>query len=95
VRIPAASVTSANRQVRARQLWGTDVYTDDSDLVAVLMHTGFYLPTASQPPPAIVELHAAVRPLPPQDGCVCAPPLSPRHTAMKKLRIVRLGFGTS
>lgn len=66
--IPASAVTSSNRQVRARQLWGTNVYTDDSDLVAVLMHTGYYLPCSSQPPPAIVELRAFVRPLPPQDG---------------------------
>mmetsp|Transcript_2528 Transcript_2528/g.5261 ORF Transcript_2528/g.5261 Transcript_2528/m.5261 type:complete len:401 (-) Transcript_2528:375-1577(-) len=68
VRIPAEYITNSNRQVRARQLWGTDVYTDDSDLVAVLMHTGFYLPAASPPPPAIVELRAFLRPLPPQDG---------------------------
>mmetsp|Transcript_31535 Transcript_31535/g.52989 ORF Transcript_31535/g.52989 Transcript_31535/m.52989 type:complete len:424 (-) Transcript_31535:302-1573(-) len=68
VRIPSEAVTCSNRQVRARQLWGTDVYTDDSDLVAVLMHTGFYLPAASPPPPAIFELRAFVRPLPPQDG---------------------------
>jgi hypothetical protein len=61
-------IATTVRQVRARQLWGTDVYTDDSDLVAVLMHTGFYLPAASPPPPAIFELRAFVRPLPPQDG---------------------------
>jgi len=60
--------------VRARQLWGTNVYTDDSDLVAVLMHTGYYLPSSSQPPPAIVELRAFVRPLPPQDGPCGTPP---------------------
>eukprot|EP00976_Prorocentrum_cordatum_P060800 1176047-Prorocentrum_minimum.AAC.14 len=32
------------------------------------MHTGFYLPAASPPPPAIVELRAFLRPLPPQDA---------------------------
>ena len=26
--------------MKLRQLWGTDEYTDDSDLVAVLVHTG-------------------------------------------------------
>ncbi|KAJ1627368.1 hypothetical protein T492DRAFT_595839 [Pavlovales sp. CCMP2436] len=31
----------AQRTVRLRQLWGTDVYTDDSDLLAVLVHMGF------------------------------------------------------
>mmetsp|Transcript_26966 Transcript_26966/g.51389 ORF Transcript_26966/g.51389 Transcript_26966/m.51389 type:complete len:409 (+) Transcript_26966:186-1412(+) len=66
--VPASSVTSSNRQVRQRQLWGTNVYTDDSDLVAVLTHTGFFLPSASPPPPAIVELRVFLRPLPPQEG---------------------------
>jgi hypothetical protein len=41
VRIPAHSLTSQNRQVRSRQLWGSDIYTSDSDLVAVLMHYGY------------------------------------------------------
>jgi hypothetical protein len=47
-------------QVRARQLWGTDTYTSDSDLVAVLMHRGYYLPSAATPP-SLVELRAVVR----------------------------------
>ncbi|CAI0430968.1 unnamed protein product [Linum tenue] len=34
IRIPAENVTATNRQVRGGQLWGTDIYTDDSDLVA-------------------------------------------------------------
>ncbi|THG22496.1 hypothetical protein TEA_027731 [Camellia sinensis var. sinensis] len=67
IRIPAEHVTATNRQVRGGQLWGTDVYTDDSDLVAVLMHTGYCRPTAAAPPPAIQELRATVRVLPPQD----------------------------
>ncbi|KAL5982936.1 hypothetical protein ACLOJK_017015 [Asimina triloba] len=66
IRIPAEYVTATNRQVRGGQLWGTDIYTDDSDLVAVLMHTGYCRPTAS-PPPAIHELRATIRVLPPQD----------------------------
>ncbi|GMP26754.1 hypothetical protein CsSME_00003062 [Camellia sinensis var. sinensis] len=57
--------------VRGGQLWGTDVYTDDSDLVAVLMHTGYCRPTAAAPPPAIQELRATVRVLPPQDLRAC------------------------
>ncbi|KAL4311995.1 hypothetical protein GQ457_01G007820 [Hibiscus cannabinus] len=67
IRIPAEHVTATNRQVRGGQLWGTDIYTDDSDLVAVLMHTGYCRPTASSPPPAIQELRATIRVLPPQD----------------------------
>ncbi|PSR88067.1 Transcriptional regulatory protein like [Actinidia chinensis var. chinensis] len=67
IRIPAEHVTATNRQVRGGQLWGTDVYTYDSDLVAVLMHTGYCRPTASPPPPAVQELRATIRVLPPQD----------------------------
>ncbi|XP_010272511.1 PREDICTED: uncharacterized protein LOC104608276 [Nelumbo nucifera] len=67
IRIPAEYVTATNRQVRGGQLWGTDIYTDDSDLVAVLMHTGYCRPTACPPPSAIHELRATIRVLPPQD----------------------------
>ncbi|MED6203768.1 hypothetical protein PIB30_002535 [Stylosanthes scabra] len=67
IRIPAENVTATNRQVRGGQLWGTDVYTHDSDLVAVLMHTGYCRPTASPPPTAIQELRATIRVLPRQD----------------------------
>ncbi|KAI3980106.1 hypothetical protein MKX01_034712 [Papaver californicum] len=66
IRIPAECVTATNRQVKSGQLWGTDIYTDDSDLVAVLMHTGYCRLTASPPPPAIQELCATIRVLPPQ-----------------------------
>ncbi|XP_074307936.1 uncharacterized protein LOC141642868 [Silene latifolia] len=70
IRIPAEHVTATNRQVRGGQLWGTDIYTDDSDLVAVLMHTGYCRPTASPPPAAIQELRATIRILPRQDSYV-------------------------
>lgn len=66
IRIPAEYVTSSNRQVRGAQLWGTDIYTNDSDLFAVLMHTGYCRPTSS-PPDAIQELRATVQVLPPQE----------------------------
>ncbi|XP_058770692.1 uncharacterized protein LOC131644259 [Vicia villosa] len=66
IRIPAEYVTATNRQVRGGQLWGTDVYTYDSDLVSVLMHTG-YCRLTSQPPAAIQELRATIRALPPKD----------------------------
>ncbi|KAG0551374.1 hypothetical protein BDA96_01G417700 [Sorghum bicolor] len=68
IRIPVEFVTSNNRQVKGAQLWGTDIYTNDSDLVAVLMHTGYYSPTSSAPPSTIQELRATVRVLPPQDS---------------------------
>ncbi|KAG5377162.1 hypothetical protein IGI04_041758 [Brassica rapa subsp. trilocularis] len=67
VQIPAEYVTATNRRVRGGQLWGTDIYTDDSDLVAVLMHTGYCRPTASPPPPTLQELRATIRVLPSQD----------------------------
>ncbi|XP_071687929.1 uncharacterized protein [Rutidosis leptorrhynchoides] len=67
IRIPAEHVCATNRQVKGGQLWGTDIYTNDSDLVAVLMHTGYCRPTASPPPPAVQELRATVRVLPPQN----------------------------
>ncbi|CAL0321088.1 unnamed protein product [Lupinus luteus] len=62
IRIPSEHVTATNRQVRGGQLWGTDVYTYDSDLVA-----GYCRPTASPPPAAIHELRATIRVLPSQN----------------------------
>jgi hypothetical protein len=122
-------------QIRGRQLWGTDVYTDDSDIVAgnidqhgyesietprllfpcpniiymqilllsqkeifvkvldlgfgtltkcylfvylqlwvwwnaVLMHTGYYTPTATPPPHSVSELQATIQILPPQESAL-------------------------
>mmetsp|Transcript_6548 Transcript_6548/g.22569 ORF Transcript_6548/g.22569 Transcript_6548/m.22569 type:complete len:476 (+) Transcript_6548:267-1694(+) len=34
-------LSSNNRQVRSRQLWGTGFYTEDSDVVAALVHCGY------------------------------------------------------
>jgi hypothetical protein len=50
--LPAKFLTSDFKQVRMRQLWGSEVYTDDSDLVAVLVHTGHVKlkPTAPKTP---------------------------------------------
>ncbi|XP_020695939.1 uncharacterized protein LOC110109288 [Dendrobium catenatum] len=67
IRIPVEYVTSTNRQVRGAQLWGTDIYTNDSDLVAVLMHTGYCCPTSAPPPSAIHELRTTIQVLPPQE----------------------------
>ena len=55
--LPAKHLTSDAKQVRLRQLWGTDVYTDDSDLVAVLVHTGHVkLKPAAPKTPLLVSL---------------------------------------
>lgn len=41
IRIPSRYLNSArNQNVAKRKIWGTDIYTDDSDIVAVLYHTG-------------------------------------------------------
>ncbi|KAL0917913.1 hypothetical protein M5K25_013021 [Dendrobium thyrsiflorum] len=67
IRIPPKHVSSTNRQLRYAQMWGTDVYTIDSDVVAVLIHTGYCLPLTSPLPAAIDELQATIRVLPPQE----------------------------
>eukprot|EP00325_Prymnesiales_sp_UTEX-LB-985_P021858 CAMPEP_0174716618 /NCGR_PEP_ID=MMETSP1094-20130205/24354_1 /TAXON_ID=156173 /ORGANISM="Chrysochromulina brevifilum, Strain UTEX LB 985" /LENGTH=323 /DNA_ID=CAMNT_0015916399 /DNA_START=83 /DNA_END=1054 /DNA_ORIENTATION=+ len=57
VLLPAKHLTSDSKQVRLRQLWGTDIYTDDSDLVAVLVHTGHVKLKATAPKtPLLVSL---------------------------------------
>ncbi|CAI2175911.1 11131_t:CDS:2 [Funneliformis geosporum] len=48
--IESKYLTWFNEKVRTHALWGTDVYTDDSDVVAVLIHTGHYTP-----PPSLSE----------------------------------------
>ncbi|EFN57219.1 hypothetical protein CHLNCDRAFT_143678 [Chlorella variabilis] len=62
VRIPAHCLTSNNRHVRARQLWGSDVYTEDSDLVAVLMHCGYWYHSLTHPPAQVAEVRAVLTP---------------------------------
>lgn len=52
---------SNNSQVRSRQLWGVDVYTQDSDVVAVLLHTGYFSPTLASAPSSIQEFRAIIK----------------------------------
>ncbi|KAJ3072936.1 hypothetical protein HDU98_002581, partial [Podochytrium sp. JEL0797] len=43
VRVSAPHLSFArNPQVANRAVWGTGVYTDDSDVVAAVLHAGFY-----------------------------------------------------
>ncbi|RKP26629.1 histone deacetylation protein Rxt3-domain-containing protein [Syncephalis pseudoplumigaleata] len=49
VRIPSAWLTFTNPAVKQRRIWGTDIYTDDSDVVAALIHTGKYTPLSPHP----------------------------------------------
>ncbi|KAK9808393.1 hypothetical protein WJX73_010468 [Symbiochloris irregularis] len=66
VRIAMESMTNANVLVRSRQLWGNGIYTQDSDLVAVLMHCGFYNQAVCHGGAAIAEMRAHITLLPPQ-----------------------------
>lgn len=66
VRVPAHCLTSNNRHVRSRQLWGCDVYTEDSDIVAVLVHCGYWSLFLAHPPAAVAEVRVLVRTKPPQ-----------------------------
>ncbi|KAF9335861.1 hypothetical protein BG006_010482 [Podila minutissima] len=47
VRVASTYLTYDNAKVRKREVWGTDVYTDDSDVVAMLIHSGKYIPPLS------------------------------------------------
>ncbi|CAK0783186.1 hypothetical protein CVIRNUC_006385 [Coccomyxa viridis] len=81
VRIPAASLTNGNRQVRARQLWGNEIYTQDSDLVAVIMHLGYYNHSIASPPAGALEIRAVIQPLAPQKAYSSCPRNSIRSRA--------------
>ncbi|KAJ3143975.1 transcriptional regulatory protein rxt3, partial [Irineochytrium annulatum] len=64
IRIPAEFLTfNENIAVKHQALWGTEIYTDDSDIVAVIIHAGFYRPvdappSRSPPPPETKVLKA-------------------------------------
>lgn len=64
VRIAPQWMSNTNQQVRARQLWGNGIYTEDSDLVAALMHSGFYSISLQSAPATVAEVRAVVRLLP-------------------------------
>ncbi|CAJ0752515.1 2966_t:CDS:10, partial [Entrophospora sp. SA101] len=42
--IQAEHLTWDNNKVKGYFLWGTDIYCDDSDIVAALIHSGFFIP---------------------------------------------------
>mmetsp|Transcript_33250 Transcript_33250/g.87468 ORF Transcript_33250/g.87468 Transcript_33250/m.87468 type:complete len:323 (-) Transcript_33250:860-1828(-) len=57
VLLPPEHLVSDSRPVRLRQLWGTDVYSDDSDLISVLVHSGHIKLKATAPKtPLLVSL---------------------------------------
>ncbi|KAK9718798.1 hypothetical protein K7432_005244 [Basidiobolus ranarum] len=59
VRVPGIYLSFGNSKVRKQAIWGTDVYTDDSDVVAALVHSGFYTPPL--PPLANGDLKLAMK----------------------------------
>ncbi|KAG1661847.1 hypothetical protein FOA52_011614 [Chlamydomonas sp. UWO 241] len=67
VLIPAEYVSSSNRRVKTRQIWGDGVYTGDSDIVAVLMHLGYLASSLPTVPPALLEVHVLLKLTPPLD----------------------------
>lgn len=54
-------------QVKSRQLWGEDIYTDDSDLVAVLLHLGYYASNNTASNPLVSRFYAQISLLPAQE----------------------------
>jgi hypothetical protein len=62
VEIESKFLTTDNEGVKQRKIWGVDPYADNSDLVAVAMHSNVFTPTADTPKFAFLVL--AVRVLP-------------------------------
>eukprot|EP00960_Hanusia_phi_P031572 749357-Hanusia_phi.AAC.3 len=47
--IEAKHITQDNLGIKERRIWGNEPYTDDSDLVAIAVHSGIITPTAEAP----------------------------------------------
>lgn len=62
IMLPQGYCSSTNKQVRNRFLWGSDVYTLDSDPVAVLQHAGYFHPSLFPPSSYKVRLLAKAGP---------------------------------
>lgn len=70
VRIPKRFLSMTQRRIASQQrhIWGSEVYTDDSDVLTVLMHTG-RIPTGAEP-----ELMSSSRKLVVQGSISSTPP---------------------
>ena len=64
--IPAQNLTSALAEVKGRHVWGTDIYTDDSNLICALMHCGYYNAALKKPVAAVAEMNVVIQLMPPQ-----------------------------
>ncbi|GAB5585835.1 hypothetical protein Unana1_00735 [Umbelopsis nana] len=49
MRIPSWWLTYDNKMVKKRALWGTDIYTDDTDIVSMILHSGKYEASYQEP----------------------------------------------
>lgn len=49
MRVARRHLTTESVAFQQRQLWGTDVYTEDSDVPCMLQHTGNFILTANEP----------------------------------------------
>ncbi|KAJ3340074.1 hypothetical protein HDU93_007416 [Gonapodya sp. JEL0774] len=49
IRVPLEEISVTNLAVRKRAVWGTGVYTDDSDVVGALIHSGWIRPLDAPP----------------------------------------------
>ncbi|GAX79723.1 hypothetical protein CEUSTIGMA_g7164.t1 [Chlamydomonas eustigma] len=65
--ISSEAMSNSNRKVKTRQLWGDKIYTGDSDIVAALMHMGYFANFQSQAAPSASEFRAVLKLLPPQN----------------------------
>ncbi|RKP04083.1 hypothetical protein CXG81DRAFT_23340 [Caulochytrium protostelioides] len=54
VRIPSEFLTWRSLAIKHKAVWGTDIYSDDSDMVATLVHSGRYVPADA--PAEVVHL---------------------------------------
>lgn len=62
--VPAESLKEANPAYQRTRLFGTDVYSCDSDVVCMLAHLG-YIDVGSEPPDQVKELVVTLRVAPP------------------------------
>ncbi|KAL3141991.1 hypothetical protein ABBQ32_004635 [Trebouxia sp. C0010 RCD-2024] len=66
VRIPAHNLQATFAEVKGRHVWGTDVYTDDSDIVCAVMHCGYFNASLKKPVASVAEMKVVIQILPPQ-----------------------------
>jgi len=60
IRIPATNLTRNSYEIAKRRLWGDGIYTSDSDIVAILLHTGKF-PVRQASPKGIAGVSVVVR----------------------------------